>query len=508
MAFRIFLSYARDDDRPPPDTNASGFVTLLNDRLRNRFTELGPPPLDIFFDTAEIKKNERFLDRITKGLKNADALVIVLSPNWLASQNCRLELETFVEQRRWQDEETIAKQIFIAAKRHVDWDARPSILQGTEGYLFYQLEKGQAVEKQQEYYRRGKVEDRFTDRLEELADDLRLLCENPVVAPSLPCANPGGRVVFVARPAADFEFAYARLCRELEGKNYAVVPDPKSEFPFHGGATTFVIDALKRAELAIHVLGQSAGKMTAEGEALVTLQLKLAAAEAARRAAETPPAAPLRRMIWAPRILVDAEEVPLAAAARDPIEVFKEFEKRDAGSPGNDADKINGDELPKFVDEVLDQLRINAPLLSGSRVANAGDKVFLLHLGEDAAYAIRVGKALEHYKVTVVPPETDGPANEVEAANMNLLRECNAVVACWADTFGYRVKAQLRKLIDSDIGRNKEFSFKGLVIGPEPKPDKMTTLAFPPRPEVDVTLDLMNEPVTPETVEPLFRRTT
>ena len=86
----IFISYARDDDRPPPDRpDRKGFVTFLDDAVRYEFTELGPERPKIWRDTKRIADGDQFTPEIEEALKNASFLLVVLSPNWMASRWCR-----------------------------------------------------------------------------------------------------------------------------------------------------------------------------------------------------------------------------------------------------------------------------------------------------------------------------------------------------------------------------------------------------------------------------------
>jgi hypothetical protein len=497
MTFKLFVSYSRNDNMAPPDvSDGVGFVTLLVDRLKRRFTELGPPGLEIFFDTDEIKKHERFPERISSGLAEADVLLVAMSPNWLASDYCRQELATFVRQRSGLDRVALAKRTFIVGRRHVDLDKRPPELQDVEGYHFYDLEKGKPAGSEREFYDRGRVDPRFTDRLYELVRDLWQMAQTePLPVPS---GKRAARTLFLAKPAADFRYAYNRLYDELESRGFAVVPTRELESSRIAEDATLVADALREAEIAVHLLGQSQGPPNAQGESLVGLQLRLANEEGARRGGA------FARLIWAPRFVVDEDGVKLSDDQREPVEIVRRVERLAEDQRLGENDTVDGSELAAFRDIVLRYLELHAPTQAVTYSAMPGKKFFLLHVEEDTDFAIEVGRALEGRQLTVVPPETDGPAAEVDAANANLLASCDAVVACWANAFETRVMAQLRKLMDATQIGGKTFELKGLVVGPEPKPAKKRNLALPPRPIVDRTLDLTRTPVTPAALDPLF----
>src|SRR5262245_59710016 len=94
----IFISYARDDDLPPPDKpDRKGFVTFLDDAVRYEFKELGPERPKIWRDTKRIADGDQFTPEIEEALKSASILLVVLSPNWMASPWCRRELDAFAK---------------------------------------------------------------------------------------------------------------------------------------------------------------------------------------------------------------------------------------------------------------------------------------------------------------------------------------------------------------------------------------------------------------------------
>ena len=94
----IFISYARDDDLPPPDKpDRKGFVTFLDEALRYEFRDLGPERPKVWRDTRRIADGAQFTPEIEDALKSASVLLVILSPNWLASTWCKRELETFAK---------------------------------------------------------------------------------------------------------------------------------------------------------------------------------------------------------------------------------------------------------------------------------------------------------------------------------------------------------------------------------------------------------------------------
>jgi hypothetical protein len=201
----IFISYARDDDLPTPHKpDRKGFVTFLDDAVRYEFKELGPERPKIWRDTKRIADGDQFTPEIEEALKSASFLLVVLSPNWMASHWCRRELDTFA---KYHGPGGLREHIVVVAKRHVDPDKRPSLLQGQNGFRFY-VRNEDPEETQVTFFDRGDPRTR----------GMKDLGPSPIVkAASRPALlTPPCRTIFVAKPASDMASMTPRL--ELIGK--------------------------------------------------------------------------------------------------------------------------------------------------------------------------------------------------------------------------------------------------------------------------------------------------
>jgi TIR domain len=169
----IFISYARDDDLSPGDKpDGKGFVAFLDDALRYEFGVLGPERPKIWLDTKRIAGGDQFASEIEEALKNASLLLVILSPNWIANDWCRRELDTFA---KYHGPYRLRERIVIVGKRHVDSDKRPTLLQGQKGFAFYHRnEDPEEIAGDYEFFDRGEPRDaRYWERLKALAAYLR-----------------------------------------------------------------------------------------------------------------------------------------------------------------------------------------------------------------------------------------------------------------------------------------------------------------------------------------------
>ncbi len=495
MPFQIFVSYARNDDLPPLDGEGKGFITTLLKHLEFHFTGFGEPTPVIWRDRRAIARSEQFDPIIEKGINDSQLLLVVLSNNWVHREFCRRELELFQKRWRAEGDDAVKHRIIVVGKNHIDPTARPALLQGQEGYLFYAPDD-ENPNRFREFFVRGKAREEFHERTQELAEDIwRRACEHeqlPQRATTGPTWTPiasSGRKIYLAKPAADMRAPYARLVDELRQRGYIVAPPPDADIPPDASAKDFIREALSGAELSIHLLGDKAGWAPEDSEPIVPLQLKQAAM------------ADSRRIIWAPRMIVDEHAQTPTTAERDPFAVLEKFDHK------LESDTVDGSELSAFAQFVIQHLDKNVPPVPEIEAIEPNARVYLYHRPEDTAYAVAIAKSLAERGIQPVFPAFEGDPAELAALHRQELAECDAVVLCWANAAEVWVKSQARELKNwRDLGRDKRFACRGLVAGPPPGQRKDLLVQLPPRNEIDVVVDLTQfETPVPEALDPLIR---
>ena len=170
----IFMSYAHDDDLIlSPDPDEPGFVSFLDQQLRLKLRDLGARQANVWRDRRRISQGDQFADIIDDGLKRAELLVVVMSPNWMQRPYCRKEFETFLSLRKAAGVTNPATRMLVVGKGYVDRSARPPELQGQEGFLFYSRDDENDVSAITPFFNRGKCNDRFYAELDDLAGGLQ-----------------------------------------------------------------------------------------------------------------------------------------------------------------------------------------------------------------------------------------------------------------------------------------------------------------------------------------------
>src|ERR1043166_1076121 len=89
MPYDLFISYSRRD-------NTLARVTRLINQIKADFLSCAGRPLDVFFDLKEIQGMDDWRQKIQQSLRESHLFLAVLSPNYLASPNCRWEWEDYV----------------------------------------------------------------------------------------------------------------------------------------------------------------------------------------------------------------------------------------------------------------------------------------------------------------------------------------------------------------------------------------------------------------------------
>lgn len=528
MAVQIFMSYARADDELPPNRpNAKGFVTCLLEQLQYEFVDLGAAhALEVWRDIRKIDQGDQFDPIIEDAIKESTLFLAVLSPNWMASENCREELESFLDRWRDEGELRVKQRIIVACKKFVERGKRPSLMQGQQGYDFFSFEGPKETGGEIPYFARGEIrDDRYEAVVEQLADFLNRRAQHATrppaartgaaaadavvdpppprtPAPTKPQAS--GRKIYLAKPASDMRAAYARLVEELTHSGYAVVPDPGADCPQDGSAVDYIDGALNAAELSIHLLGKSGGfipeQPAAIERALPIVHLQLARAAARIKAASGQGAGPgngFRRIIWAPEVLEDGVDPstangtaangnatqPQAGTERRPDQVLKQFGEFEP------TDKVIGGTLSKFVDFLNEHLAQSDVALTEPVNLSGDDWVYVYHAAGDAKYARDLAKALRQRGIKANLPALNGDAGDVNRLHQQFLLECSAVVLCWAEATEVWARMRANELNWRKLGRNQKFAYRGLVAYPPPDESKTTFVEVPPFNEIDITVD-------------------
>lgn len=91
----VFISYARKDNEPRRP-NGQGWVHLFKLRLEAEYRAATNRKLEVFLDEERIENGDNWENRIKAALRQSRILIAILSPNYIASAICKMELEEYI----------------------------------------------------------------------------------------------------------------------------------------------------------------------------------------------------------------------------------------------------------------------------------------------------------------------------------------------------------------------------------------------------------------------------
>jgi TIR domain len=487
QAVQIFMSYAWKDNQIPPDDPSAkkGLVTALCEQLEFELGATNPRPV-LWRDRNKMDPAEQHDPIIEEEVRKSSLFLVVLSNNWMASDYCRKELRMFRERWRELNDFDFGHRIILAHVGPVPQDERAKVFPNQLGFDFFRIDERDRIAVP--FWHRGKGESLFFDRTVELG---RILAKRAgaVGGPHRPAPPPpppvDAPVVYLAKPGADMRQAYLRLYKELTDHKYKVVPPVNAEIPRDASAGAFVDDALKGVIASIHLVGNSPGRILANKETTVAMQL--ARAEQVLDAGKADPSTGRlqpTRFVWTPRLFEDPDG---NLVERDPIDAFKTVGHL------RDGDEIDGGDFEPFIVSTLQHLRKIPRPLPEPPLLGANDKVYLCHALADTLYAAKIADILKRGNIRYVMPayfHTDDAEHKED--HKRKLSECTAVMMCWADASEGWATSHSNELADwQALGRSKQFTTRALIAGPPPHIRKDVQLLHHlfPQTEIDHVLN-------------------
>jgi hypothetical protein len=292
----IFISYAHIDNEPLAE-GQTGWVQLLDERLRKRLAQLLGEPAKIWRD-RKLQGNDEFSEILVEKVSKVALLVSIISPRYLKSDWCLREINEFCRNAALQGGLTLngKSRVFKVAKSFTPRGGHPLPVQGLLGYDFYEYDEmsGRAREFSPDIDPNRDA--RYWEKLEDLAWDIkqqieRLRSDDEPAAPA--SGDLSAPAVYLAETTYDLSEQRDKIKRELTQHGHQVLPD--KELPLRAPAIQEAVrEYLKRSRLSVHLVGENYGiipEMEAE-RSVVRLQQELAI--------ERGDGAEFSRLIWMP----------------------------------------------------------------------------------------------------------------------------------------------------------------------------------------------------------------
>ncbi len=372
---------------------------------------------------------------IDDALRRSAALLVVLSPGYLASRWCTLERETFLESVRQQLD--AGSRVFVVERDRVARDGWPDEFRGVIGYQFWEPGRGDIPRILGDPVPDLREDSQYFAQLNNLSYELaaaikRLRPAPAAVAPSVPAD--GGPVVYLALTTDDLNRRREAIRQYLLQLGLRVVPE--GWYPFAPAELRASAGRdIGRASLFVQLLSDEPGSRPPDlPQGLIGLQLELAE-EVGK---------PILQ--WRPDFDLDTVNDPVhrALLARPNV-------------------RVEG--IEEFKAEVVRRAKASP---SPARPKRPGYFVFVNALEADKPLADEVARTLEQWKIAHALPAWGEPDYVEDLKDQ--LAACDAFLIIYGTSTLRWVRTQYQESRRVSPERQSDFSVIGVYVGPpEPK---------------------------------------
>jgi hypothetical protein len=431
----IFISYAHVDDKAFGD-QPKGWVTNLVDALKTKLAEyLGREEyFDLWQDRNKLHGNDLIQDTIMETLDQTDILLIILSPGYLNSKWCQLELDRFVE--KMQSHKDITR-VFVVEKNKAD---PPDCLKGLLNYRFWEQKDSK---KAPTVFGAFKPDETFyqvvNDIAYEMSQKLELIKQQTPVQPQVVDHRPQ---IYLARPAEDSFKPYEEVKRFLDSEGYRVVPETHIGYMNPTQYQEDVNKIMASCKAYVQVVGCSPGKLSPELPGICVLQHDCACKK------------DIPRLIW--RGKIDVEQIG--------DQKHKEFVSLES-------EFIN---IEQFKQSILQKLKPKRP-----KKRLPPSFVFVNARLVDLKISDKIIKILENHRIAALKLRTTGKRSDIQEDFKDNLKTCNGLIVVYGKSDFKWAKNMLIKCYKVCITREKFHAFALYQGPPTQKPDLRAAVNLP-----------------------------
>ena len=453
----VFISYGHIDNQSFGDPGG-GWVDIFHEHLQN-FVNVHLGCRTKVWRDKRLTGAEVFSDEIEQQLRSSAVLVSVISPAYMKSEWCNRELVGFTKAAQDRGSLRVGnlQRVVKVLRLPVERSALP-LLDKVLGIEFYRVDPASERARDLLVDDAGDARQVFRARVDDVAQYLSRIAgvdgksgDAATAAPPTPATD----TVFLAWTTGDLTEEREKLRRELEARNYRVVPTGAPPLDA-AGVRESVLAALREAKIAIHLIGALYG-FVPEGEerSIIELQSDEALYQASNSAAA--------RIFWlAPN-----------AQPQDP-RLSALVDRLHKQSPqGGRVDLLANQTIEDLKTLALD--RLNPPKAAPAAVTAASALVYLMCDQLDRATVAPIQDFLFDQSLEVRLPLFDGDSEQIREEHYELLKECDGVLIFWGKAKEGWLRTMLRDL-------NKVF---GLEPRKRTEPYKAASLYLAELPDVN-----------------------
>lgn len=258
----LFVSYAHVDDQLLPGAQL-GWVTTLVSALRTQLaTMLGRAERVTLWQDLSLPGNAPIPEELNSELRRSTALLVVLSPGYLASAWCNRERNTFLEYVGAR-----SRRVFVAERMPIDQAEWPPEFRDLKGYKFWVKDRPGKPARTLGLPRPDPGDRPYYDALDDIVYDLtqtlKELKQGPATVPLSVPEQPARPVIFLAEVTDDVDERREQVRRHLEQAGIDVrptadLPAPANQFRAR------VEEELKGSTVFVQLLGEFPGRRPAD----------------------------------------------------------------------------------------------------------------------------------------------------------------------------------------------------------------------------------------------------
>ncbi len=406
--------------------------------------------------------NQDVLQQRKQQLKEADIVLVVVSPKFAESKASHILIEHYLENLR-KKQVNPQHKIFKIVKLPIQQKALPEPLQLLIDQPFYIIDKesGQAEEIDDHFGKEAKSA--FWLPLTDLCFEIKKYLENAVEL-----AHKKEKYVFLAKTGTDLELERAVIKRELERRDYKVLPN--ANFPTQTAQLEQVIlSDLSKSLLSIHMVGNQAGeKLEQSEESYLEIQNRIAAkySENLNGSGRFFP-----RLIW-----IASEEKHIEEKQKFYIDHLKRDKSLQLGAD------ILETQLEDFKSAVLNYLAEQLNDQSFKKDLDSekkGKSIYLISDKRDIDYAQNLAHVLANIGFEVMISSFDRKKANSRRTHQELLNKCDVACVLFFDAKQEWLTAKLQDIVKSaGMGRKRPFEQKLIVTNKSEISDFLEKLTF------------------------------
>jgi len=421
----VYISYAHLD-------NSLGWVDSFHRALETQLHRLLGRPLKICRDV----EFGGYVSLLDSGLKKTALFIFVCTPAYLQSEWSQRELNYFLsESQSGFFKNSDQMRVFKVLKTPVSQSDLGPVLGRLLGYTFYDTQSGQVREFAPE--QGGFENEMFYQRIADLARDISSALSALSGTQPDPVKRAG--TVYLAATTSELNDLRDQIKRELEERNYSVLPDRPLSLT-ESGLVDEVRSYVERSDISVHLVGDHYGLIPEEGETSVpVMQYRIAALQG------------IDRIVWMkPGLQPDNFQREFVAELRNANDI-ELLERSFAELKAHIIDRLNEKRLPPHPPQTT-------------------PAIYLIDDPRDAETSNQIARWL-HEQQFIVLRMSSLEKEDNYARHRDTLEQCDFVLIYWGHSSELWLRENLRQVQRAAIRRSTPLE-KAIYIGPPRTPQK------------------------------------